>query len=214
MNLTACASLPRLPENAVWYRAIQSQHLATALDTSQTAAISSRFSPETKTRPAYPILYLSENHLVALFEVGAMLGDPYQFGADFLPNPKMAWTLLNVHVLLSQVVDLTDAANLTALRTTAQELTGDWKANYYRKPMNSVRLPTGAAPTQELGEALHRLHRVEGARVISAKMATHSNLIVFPDKLLLGSSIIFRQPSTGQTWTISPRKPRTKRAKP
>jgi hypothetical protein len=81
--------------------------------------------------PAFPILYLAEDHLVALFEVGALLGSPYP-GGNYVPNPRQSWVILNVQVTLEAVADLTDPAEQYRLGTTAQELTGDWRGYQLR----------------------------------------------------------------------------------
>jgi hypothetical protein len=66
----------------------------------------------------------------------------------------------------------------------------------------SVSQPTGLAPTQRLGRAIHRARRIEGFRAISAPVPTHTNLVVFPDRLRRGSRIVFTHPATGQTFSI------------
>ena len=104
MNLAACPALSTTPENRVWFRAIQPQHWPTALQTVHTARIPSRFSPATSANPAFPILYLAEDQQVALFEVGALLGSPLP-GKHYVPNPRQAWTVLNVHITLQAVAD-------------------------------------------------------------------------------------------------------------
>jgi len=46
-----------------------------ALGTKHTIRVPSRYNPAQRRRgPPFPILYLAENHQVALFEVGALLG--------------------------------------------------------------------------------------------------------------------------------------------
>jgi RES domain len=97
MNLGACGNLATHAENQVWYRAIQPQHWTIALRTAHTSRIPSRFSPATNANPAFPILYLAEDHQVALFEVGDLLGSPYP-GGVYVPNPHQAWIVLNVRV--------------------------------------------------------------------------------------------------------------------
>jgi len=136
-----------------------------------------------------------------LFEVEALLGSPLP-GKQYVPNPRQAWTLLNVQVTLQAVADLSLVTEQTKLLTSAQELTGDWYANLQRTNQSSVSLPNGLAPTQLLGLALHRLPGLEGFRAISAKQPTHMNLAVFPDKLHPGSSIVFHDPATGKKVTI------------
>ena len=97
---------------------------------------------------------------------------------------------------------LTVLAEQLQLATTAQELTGDWYGNLQRTAQSSVSQPTGLAPTQLLGQALHRLPGLEGCRAISAKQPTHMNLVVFPDKLHPGSSIVFHDLGTGNKFAI------------
>ena len=125
MNLAGCYSLSPTPENKVWYRAIQPQHWPSALQTSHSSVIPSRYSPAASTRPAFPVLYLAEDHQVALFEVEALLGSPLP-NHQYVPNPRQAWIILNVQVSLKAVADLTVVSEQLKILTTAQELTGDW----------------------------------------------------------------------------------------
>lgn len=187
MNLSRCGSISTAPENRTWYRAIQPQHLRTALQTAHTAAITSRFSDGGN---RFEIIYLAENHTVALYEVQAMLGSPLHGVSQ--PNPFQAWTLLNVDVVLYEVADLTRKANQDLIETSAQELTGDWRSYRLRGRTTSVSEPTGTAPTQELGEALFRTEQLEGFRTVSAKVPTCMILGVFPRKLGPRSSLEFR----------------------
>lgn len=136
---------------------------------------------------AFSTLYLSEDHMVALFEVEALFGSPYD---TWVPVPNRNWTILSVSVALQSIVDLTQASAQAHLVTTAQELTGDWRGYRMRSAATSVKHPTGIpAPTQELGAALYATVGVEGFLAISAKVPTRTNLVVFPDKLLPGSSL-------------------------
>lgn len=201
MNLAACAALPTAPENRIWYRAIQPAHWPTALGTAHTTRIPSRYSIATNTHVAFPILYLAEDHQVALYEVGALLGSPLPGGA-YVPNPRQAWVILNVQVTLQAVADLTNVAAQVGLATSAQELTGDWRGYLLRTTMTSVQHPAGLAPTQLLGAALHGIPGLEGFRTLSAKVPTCMNLVVFPDKLHPGSRIIYTDPGSGKTMTI------------
>jgi hypothetical protein len=196
MNLGACARLRTGPEAGVWYRAVEPNHLRAALATAHTVFSISRFSPATPAVAAFPVLYLAENQLVALFEVGALVAATGP-GGVLLPNPRQAWTILNVQVSLQNVADLCDVAEQTKLSTTAQELTGDWRAYYLRTPLTPVR-----GPTQDLGQALYQVAGLEGFLTVSAKMPTHRNLVVFPNKLHPGSHILFSDSATGQTHTI------------
>ena len=203
MNLLQCAALRRGPFTGTWYRAIQPQFWTTALATYQTRVIPSRFSIGATATPQFEMLYLSENHLVALFEVQALLGSPTPPGG-LIPHPQRAWTVLNVDVQLQAVADLTQESQQQVLETTAQELTGDWRGYQQRSPATSVSQPVGVAPTQALGAALFAVPGLEGFRTLSAKLSYCSNLVIFPQKLQPGSQVIFSDPATGQRHVLMP----------
>jgi len=93
-------------------------------------------------------------------------------------NPKGSWTILSVHVVLDNVVDLTDGSQQRVISTTESELTGNW-TNY-----------PGVSPTQELGGALFNLPDVEGFIFKSSKVDA-TCLAIFPDKLTSRSSFVF-----------------------
>jgi len=124
---------------------------------------------------------------------------------QFLSHPKRAWILLNVQVTLQNVVDLTVLAVQKKLQTSAQELTGDWLGYLERGLATPISEPIGPAPTQQLGAALYAIPHLEGFRTLSAHVPTHHNLVVFPDKLLLGSSIVMTDPATNTIHTIKPK---------
>ena len=206
MNTASCPSLHTRSESGTWFRAIQPHFLSTALNTSHTKTISSRFNVGASTKPQFELLYLAENHMVALFEVQALLGSPMTPGG-VVPHPRRAWTILNVNVSLHDIVDLTDPAVQATLSSSAQELTGDWRGYQLRNPHSSVIGPVGTAPTQELGAALYLVSGVEGFRTLSAKLSDQMVLVVFPQKLQPGSFVQFWDPATGQTHTITPTGP-------
>jgi hypothetical protein len=189
------------PETGTWYRAIQTHFLSTPLSTAHTATVSSRFSGATLASPGFEILYLAENHLVALFEVGALLGSPATPGGA-IPSPHSPWTLLNVSIHLQKVVDLTDPARQQHLATTAQELTGDWRGYQLRGLRGTVNLPVGLAPTQTLGRSLHAQPGLEGFLTLSARVPYHKILVVFPKKLAARSHLSWHNPVTGKTESI------------
>jgi len=212
MNLAACRALTRGPATRVWDRAIQPQFWPTALRTAQTARFPSRYNEGAAAIRPFEILYLAEDHQVALLEVDALLGSPLAHtNIPLIPNPHEAWTILNVKVQLQQVADLTRLPEQNLLGTSAQELTGDWRGYYRRTPKDSVSQPVGTAPTQALGQALFGVRKLEGFRTVSAKMPTRMILAVFPEKLLPGSQIEFTD-GTGRTHVIKPRK-RLRRAR-
>ena len=196
MNLAACGTLPRTPENAVWYRLILPGHLTTALGSAHTKLRSGRFNagPLLPPHDQFPILSFADDLIVAQFEVGAVLGSLTPGG--YLPHPRhSSFVTLNVQIILHDVIDLTGVSTAQApLGTNAQELTGDWRGYNTRTASTSVSVPTGSAPTQELGKALSSTG-VEGFRSISAKVTHHKTLFVFPNNLRTGSSLTFSDPS-------------------
>jgi hypothetical protein len=196
VNLSGCGLLTAAAEAGVWYRTIEPQYWPTALQTSQTVLSSSRFNPGPLLNPLFETLYLAEDLQVALFEVEALLGFPTHPGGVF-PQPRLAWTILNVQVQLQRVADLTAVAAQTLLATTAQELTGDWEGYQLRSTRTSVSEPVGLAPTQELGAALSSVPNLEGFRTPSARVPYARNLVVFPQKLLPGSRVVFSHPTLG-----------------
>jgi hypothetical protein len=125
--------------------------------------------------PLYRLLYLGENHQVAIYEVGALLGNP---NAP-LSSPKGSWVLMSLQVTLYHVADLCDSIQQKRIATNDQELTGVWA--------NS----SGASPTQQLGAALYAVPTLEGFVFPSSKVGSR-NLAIFPDKLDARSSIIFQ----------------------
>jgi len=185
-------------ERGTWYRALQTHFLPTALSTHHTSTVASRFSGASPSAPGFEVLYLAENHLVALLEVQALLGSPTTPGG-VVPHPHSTWTTLNVAVSLQQVADLTDLSAQPLLDITAQELTGDWLGYRLRGPKTTVKGPIGLAPTQDLGAALHAVPKLEGFKSLSAKAPYHQILAIFPQKLLPGSSVSWFNPLTGRT---------------
>lgn len=178
-----------------WYRAIRTAFLGTPLAVAHTLTIPGRFNYAAAGRPGFPLLYLTEDPVTALFEVGAMLGSPAGVSAPS-PTGGTHWAVIQVDVTLSAVADLTSASQRRLIRSTVQELTGDWLG--YRLRWASRPRPTPAwpeAPTQRLGEALHRVRGLEGFVTFSARNPTQRNLVVFPDKLRKGSRVVFTEPS-------------------
>ena len=171
----------------MWYRAIPTIFLSTALSVAHSRTVPGRFNDGSLAAPSFPVLYLAEDPVLALFEVQALFGSPAPGG--IVPNPKIAVASLNVDVILHEVADLTDLYEQSIFDTNVQEITGDWRGFKLRNPSMSVPLPTGTAPTQELGAALYAIPNLEGFLTVSAKLSYQQILVVFPDKLLAGSSI-------------------------
>ncbi len=203
MNLAQCSRLHRRPLRGTWIRALHPRHLANPLGTAHTPTHATRFNPGTVPDPGFEILYLAENASVALFEVQALLGSAYP-GAAFVPNPAGGpWTLIDVQVDLQAVVDLTRRTSHNLIETSVQELTGDWRAYRLRRPSRLCGGRYGSdVPTQSLGRRLARIRGVEGFLSYSAPVATQRNLMIFPRKLLPGSQLRYRDPTTGDWLTL------------
>jgi hypothetical protein len=71
MKVSGCGKLSRHPLTGHWYRALNLKHWKSRLATKHTMTARSRFSAATPSSPLYRILYLGENHQVAIYEVGA-----------------------------------------------------------------------------------------------------------------------------------------------
>ena len=203
MNLGQCKQLPRRSLHGTWIRALHPRYIANPLSTAHTATHSTRFNPGTTADPAFELLYLAENPTLALFEVQALLGSNYP-GTTFASNPAGGhWILIDVQVSLQSIVDLTRSTSRRRIQTTVQEMTGDWRAYALR---NFSRLRGGThgsdVPTQKLGRNLERIRGVEGFLSFSARIATRQNLMLFPHKLLPGSFIRYRDPATGNWFTV------------
>lgn len=204
MNLSQCRHLRRQALHGTWLRALHPKHLANPLSTAHTPTHTTRYNPGTPADPAFEILYLAEDATVALFEVQALLGSAYP-GATFVPNPAGGpWTLIAVHVHLQAIIDLTRSTAISRIKTSVQELTGDWRGYALRNPARPRGGISGSdVPTQLLGRRLQRLRGLEGFVAHSARIATRKNLMVFPRKLLAGSSLRYQDPNTKQWVTLS-----------
>lgn len=199
MNLIGCSKLPLAPLTGVWYRCIPPQFWKSSLQTRQTTKIHSRFNAGPLARPRFEILYLCENPALALEEVEAQF---YTRAGQVVANPTQSWLVMNVIVELQSAGNITDVAAQHRLETNSQELTGDWQGYQIRRSHSSVPAPTGIAPTQQLGQALFAVPKLEGFQTISAKRSDHRSLVVFPQKLLTASSLRFVNPISGKVHSI------------
>ena len=156
MNAGKVTGLAAVPHSGTWYRAVNSRFISTAVSTAHSKTIASQFSPASPANPGFEILYLAENHLLAMFEAQALFGSPLTPGG-VVPHPTASLVTLAIQVQLSLIVDLSVPAQATLVDTNAQELTGDWRGYQQRGSATSVAGPTGKAPTQELGDQLFAL---------------------------------------------------------
>ena len=199
MNLAAVALLPTQPETGPWFRTVDPRFLPNAMATGHTPAVPSRFYDPLSASPPFRTLYLSDDPLAAQFEAQALFGSPTTPGGT-VPGPRTAGVVIRARVLLSAVADLSDTRAQALLDTSAQELTGDWTGYRQRGATTPVRAPIGTAPTQALGEALWRDQRgLEGFLFVSARLAYHRNLVVFPEALGAGSFVEYAWDDTTGT---------------
>jgi RES domain-containing protein len=133
---------------------------------------SSRFGARFTPKGGPPAVYLASDPQTALQEVGAVFAIP-KGPPIALPAPP--YTLCQVHVVLTEVLDTRDAATQKALRTSTQELTGDW-----RYTMGQRRSP----PTHILGRAAHSSGCIAAIMAHSSKNVGGGLILaVFPDRL-------------------------------
>ena len=90
MKLRNCGRLAQHPLSGHWCRALNLKNYPTRLATDHTRTAASRSSSANKAVPLHRNFYLAENHQVALFEAGAMLGSPN----DPIADPRRSLLLL------------------------------------------------------------------------------------------------------------------------
>ena len=189
--------------SGVWYRALHPRFMPTLFATAHTMRHPTRFNAGRYAKTKFRTLYLAEDHMVALFEVQALLGSALTPGG-IVPHPRSGpWTVLGVSVNFHRVADLTDTGEQAKIETTAQELTGDWRAYHYRSLSTSVSVPVGRAPTQKLGEEVFKLGRFEAVQTLSAKLPDRRILVVLPERMDAGSWVEFFDPGTGEVKRIN-----------
>lgn len=196
MKTTGCPSLKLGPVSGFWYRAVQLRHYKSLLAYHHTATFPSRFNAA-DSRLVFPILYLASNQQVALWETRALVGSPFP-GKFLATNPSSSWVVITVRVRIQHVADLTRVSQRRIIRTTVQELTGDWEGYRLRNAVAPAANPFTNVPTQRLGAALATQPTVEGLITYSAVDSRYKNLVVFPDKLQTGSWLKFINPITGK----------------
>jgi hypothetical protein len=182
MKVAGCSKLSLRPLTGHWFRALNLKHWKSRLRTDHTRSCRSRFNSATSASPSYRILYLGENHQVAIYEMDALLGDP---NAP-LSSPRGSCVLMSLDIRLYSVVDLCAPNQLKLISASDQELTGSWVNN------------PAASPTQKLGAALHALPNVE-AMIYPSSKAGSRNLAIFMDKLDKRSAIVFKNELRGTT---------------
>jgi hypothetical protein len=186
MRVNAVALLATRPETGDWFRVTGPAYIPSAIKTTHTSLVPSRFYNPDSANPKFGTLYLSEDALVAQFEAQVL----FNCGDGLIAAPAQSWVIAKVRVILSEIVDLSEPTAQAHLDVSAQELTGDWVGYNTRKKGKWLKWPTGTAPTQALGEALHAdARQLEGFVAVSARAPERRNLVIFPDHLRRGSSV-------------------------
>jgi hypothetical protein len=116
-------------------------------------------------------LYLAADPVTALHEVVSVFTPP---GGPVFTLRTSPWVVITVEGVLSNIIDLTDAAIQSKLKTSVAELTGDWAY---------TQSTIGRAPTQVLGQAAFDC----GILGFQYKSATNigggDSMVVFTDHL-------------------------------
>ena len=125
-----------------------------------------RFTPP----GGFDSIYLAHDPITAFIEVSALIllpGGP-------VPVRSAPWVVISVEGIMNGLLDLTDAATLAALGTTAQEMTGTW-------------VTTPLPPTQLLARLAYDSGRIAGIKYASAKHPGGVNLVVFSDRIAIAA---------------------------
>ena len=124
-----------------------------------------RFTP----KGGFDSIYLASDPVTALTEVSALVALP----GGPVPIRAAPLVIVSVDGVVSRVLDLTDVDTLAALGTNAQEITGTWVKVIH-------------PPTQTLAQAAYDSGAIAGIQYPSAKHPSGVNLVVFPDRLVVG----------------------------
>lgn len=128
--------------------------------------VGARFTPQ----GGFDSIYLANDPITAFVEVSALVLLP----AGPVPVRSAPWVVVSVDGIMNSLLDLTDPATLTALGTTAREMTGNW-------------VTTRHPPTQLLGQLAYDSGRIAGIRYASAKHPGGMNVVVFPDRITVAA---------------------------
>ena len=135
-----------------------------------------RFTP----KGGFDSIYLATDPITALMEVSLVLQNP---NALYFTMATPPWVIFAVDGVVTDTVDLCNPAIQSSLNTTFQELTGDWSYSQSLYLNSQGPLP----PTQVLGQAAYDCGIVAGLKYPSAKQPQSTCLLVFPDRIALGS---------------------------
>jgi RES domain-containing protein len=133
---------------------------------------SKRFGGRYTPKNSFETVYIAKDIVTALKEVQALISIPSGPAFTIVSAP---WVTVAIQGFLSSVLDLTQAANVQAIDSSYQELTGAWR---------SVPGQSGEPPTHLLGRLCHSSRRFDGLCYPSSKNPPSGVCIaVFPDRL-------------------------------
>jgi RES domain-containing protein len=133
---------------------------------------SKRFGGRYTPKNSFETVYMAKDIVTALTEVQALISIPSGPAFTIVSAP---WVTVAIQGFLSSVLDLTQAANVQAIGSSYQELTGAWR---------SVPGQTGEPPTHLLGRLCHSSGRFDGICYPSSKNPPSGVCAaVFPDRL-------------------------------
>jgi hypothetical protein len=133
------------------------------------SALYAAFEAETAHREGNPDFY-------------QILGDPGLDLSTIAPPEEVV--LIGIHMRLVSLLDVRSDEIASRLETTGEELTSPWRM-----------IPD--APTQRFGLAVHGDGGYEGLIYQSAQHVGGSCLVLFPDRLMSGSRVLFRSRTPG-----------------
>ncbi len=168
-----------------WYRIVPSEFANAPLAAGHSKRTASRFNAGPLAVRPFEILYFADTPLTALYETRTLFGDVL----DPIPNPRVHAAISSFAVRLEHAADLTAHPQLIGLRTSHQELMGNWKAYRPPAPNSMPHRQVGVAPTQALGQAIHDSGRFGGWIYPSTQLVGSRCLAVLTQRLNRRSEI-------------------------
>ena len=133
---------------------------------------SKRFGGRYTPKNSFETIYMAKDMVTALAEAQAIISN---HPAPAFTIATAPWAIVAIEGIVASALDLTVLANVQAIGSSYQELTGAWR---------SVPGHTGEPPTHLLGRLCHKSKRFDGICYPSSKNAPFGVcLAVFPDRL-------------------------------
>ena len=180
--------VPRPLPHQTWCRAVQTAYSDNPLwwlhpDPADPVGPSSpkRFRAGGET---FPLLHFARDENTALLEAQAITGAP-----NAARMRKGGWRTFRISISLDRVADFLRPSERRTIKTTVQELTGDWEG-YRNRTASSLVASLPPAPTQKIGEALYSTTDFQAFLTPSAKNPMYPNLVVFPDRVRIDATAL------------------------